>query len=84
MFANSLPAKTDRQGTTSIIRPSSGRQIKFSLLIAGDFFTYEGRLYFKIDLQNAKEITVGQPSFGTTSFTADSVVSVENVEIKIL
>lgn len=84
MFSSSLPPTSERQGTTRIVRPSSGKSVKFSLVIAGDFFTYEGRLYLKLDLQNAKEITVGEPSFGLTPFAADRLVQAENVEIKIL
>lgn len=73
-----------RLGVTEIRRPSSGRVSKFEDCRAGDFFTYLGKLYFKINLIDSVEIPTGNMHvIGTDQFSADCQVYVENVEISI-
>lgn len=73
-----------RQGNTTIKRPSTGRENKFGNLRAGDFFSYEGRLYLKINLVDGVEVPDGQtPIIGTSQFSENCQVQAENVEILI-
>lgn len=80
--ANSL--SEGRKGSTSVLRPSSGTKNQFGSLRAGDFFTYLGRLYLKINLVDAVEIPSGRETLlGTSQFSESCEVHVENVEIRI-
>lgn len=73
-----------RLGRNTIVRPSSGQESPFGKLMAGDFFTYNGRLYLKINLVDAVDVPQGTDAiFGTQQFSASCSVYVENVEIKI-
>lgn len=73
-----------RLGVTEIKRPSSGRASKFEDCRAGDFFTYQGKLYFKLNLVDSVEIPSGNMHvIGIDQFSADCQVYVENVEISI-
>ena len=74
-----------RVGTTRIFRPSSGIQTTFGKMRAGDFFSYEGRLYFKINLVDGVEVPDGKDCvIGTQQFSDACSVQAENVHIKIL
>jgi len=80
--ANSMSDK--RAGYTEIVRPTSGKAHRFETLRAGDFFTYEGRLYLKINLVDSVEIPHGtEPQIGTNQFSASCPVFAERVEIRI-
>lgn len=80
--ANSLSA--GRLGRNKIVRPTSGKEFSFGKLMAGDFFTYESRLYFKINLVDAVEIPQETESvIGTHQFSDSCKVFVENVTIQI-
>lgn len=80
--ANSLSER--RRGYTSIIRPSSGTKFQFGCLRAGDFFSYLGKLYLKINLVDAVEIPSGSESIvGTCQFSASCDVYAENIEVII-
>lgn len=74
----------DRKGCTDILIPSIGVPAKFGSIRAGDFFMESGRLYLKIDLEDAVEISSGsQPIIGTSVFSEDYLVYVVNVQIEI-
>ena len=82
MFASSL--SKERQGTTRIEIPVAGVRKEFKLLLAGDFFIADGKLYFKLNLEDAKEITTGkQPSLGVIKFPAEGKVNAVDVVISV-
>lgn len=73
-----------REGFTRIERPSSGKQTTFGQMRAGDFFTYRGTLYFKINLVDAVEVPNGQEcAIGTNQFSDACSVQAERVTITI-
>lgn len=74
-----------RKTNTTIIYPDVGDKVAFGELVAGDFFLFDGKLYFKHDLTAFKEITPnGIPSYGTSSFSNKTeMVTPVNVEIRI-
>jgi len=87
MFGSGIRADSlseSRRGHTAIIRPSSGTRVQFGCLRAGDFFSYSGKLYLKINLVDAVEIPSGSdPIVGTSQFSASCEIHVERVEISI-
>lgn len=74
----------ERQGCTTLLIPSFGRGVRFGSIRAGDFFMESGRLYLKINLEEAVEISSGsQPIIGTSAFSEAYLVYVVNVQIEI-